>query len=92
MRILIIGGTGNISTSISHQCLEAGHDLTVFTRPESGAMSSPIPDGAKSILGDRTDHADFESKMTAAGSFDCVIDMLCYSPSDAESAVRAFRG
>jgi nucleoside-diphosphate-sugar epimerase len=30
--------------------------------------------------------------MQAAGSFDCVIDMICYHPAEAESDLRAFRG
>jgi nucleoside-diphosphate-sugar epimerase len=92
MRILIIGGTGNISTSISHRLLEEGHDLTLFTLPEPGEMDSPIPRGANSILGDRTDYEDFEAKVIEAGSFDCVIDMLCYTPEDARSDIRAFGG
>ncbi len=92
MKVLIIGGTGNISTSISRLLLEHGADLTLFTLPEPGKMDSPIPEGAKSILGDRTDYADFEAKMAEAGGFDCVIDMLCYKPADAESDVRAFQG
>lgn len=92
MRILILGGTGNISTSISQQLLQAGHELTLFKRSTSGSMSPPILEGVKIILGDRTISSDFESKMKAAGSFDCVIDMICYRPSEAESAIRAFRG
>jgi nucleoside-diphosphate-sugar epimerase len=92
MRILMIGGTGNISASISHRLLKEGHDLTLFTLPEPGKRESPIPPGAKSIRGDRKDFGAFESRMAKAGRFDCVIDMFCYDPTDAESDVRAFRG
>ena len=35
MNILIIGGTGLISTSISRQLLEAGHNLTLFNRGQT---------------------------------------------------------
>lgn len=92
MKVLIIGGTGNIGESISNQLLEAGHDLTIFTRPEKGERSSPLPQGARSIHGNRMDHVDFESQMAALDTFDCVIDMLCFTPADAESAIRAFSG
>ena len=30
--------------------------------------------------------------MEEAGSFDCVIDMVCYLPEEAESALRTFTG
>ena len=30
--------------------------------------------------------------MQEAGTFDCVIDMVCYLPEEAESAIRAFKG
>ena len=94
MKILIIGGTGNISSSITNQILHAGHDLTIFTLPESDSTSknSPIPEDAKSLLGDRRDYEKFDQMMKKAGSFDCVIDMFCFSPSDAESTIRSFRG
>ncbi len=42
--------------------------------------------------GDRRDYAAFEAQMKEAGRFDCVIDMVCFAPEDAESVVRAFRG
>ena len=35
MKILIIGGTGLISTAISRQLLAAGHDLTLYNRGET---------------------------------------------------------
>ena len=92
MNILIIGGLGNISTSITRQLLEHGHDLTLFTRSAPDELEAPIAAGAKLILGDRTDYTDFETKVTEAGEFDCVIDMLCFTPEDVESDVRAFKG
>jgi len=89
MNILIIGGTGLISTSISRQLLDAGHKLTLFNR---GQTESRLPDGYQVIRGERDDYAPFEEKMASAGPFDCVIDMVCSKSEQAESDIRAFKG
>ncbi|MAF11702.1 epimerase, partial [Candidatus Poribacteria bacterium] len=49
MRVVVVGGTGNISTSIVRELLELGHDVTCYNRGRSG---SP-PDGVRVIQGDR---------------------------------------
>lgn len=89
MKILIIGGTGNISSAISKGLAGREHDLTLFKK------HSNVPDWLKDahlVTGDRNDRADFERKLSALGTFDCVIDMLCYEPADAECDARVFRG
>ena len=89
MKILIIGGTGNISTPITKSLLERGHDLTLFNfDPQPPEWLRP----AKVITGDRTHRAEFEQKLGGLGPFDCVIDMICYEPADAECDVRTFQG
>ncbi len=90
MHILILGGTGLISTAITHQLLERGHNVTHFNR---GQTEARIPEGTvNQIVGDRKDYPAFERQMQEAGHFDCVIDMICYTEEDAASLVRAFRG
>jgi nucleoside-diphosphate-sugar epimerase len=89
MKYLIIGGTGLISTSITRFLLEQGEDVTLYNR---GQREARFPGGAKQITGDRKQLAAFEAQMAEAGLFDCVIDMICYSPEEAESDVRAFKG
>ncbi len=90
MKILIIGGTGLISTWITIRLLEqGGHDLTLYNR---GKTELRVPPGATTIIGDRTDFPQFESQMADAEMFDCVIDMVCYTPDEAESVIRAFKG
>jgi nucleoside-diphosphate-sugar epimerase len=89
MKILVIGGTGLISTAISRQLLEAGHDLTLYNR---GETEPRLPEGYHLIKGDRNDFNTFESQMADAGKFDCVIDMICFRPEQAESDIRAFKG
>lgn len=89
MKILIIGGTGNISTPLTQTLLGQGHDLTLFNYdPQPPAWFTP----GQVVTGDRTNRADFEQKLAGLGTFDCVIDMICYEPADAECDVRVFRG
>lgn len=89
MNILIIGGTGNISTAITRELLARGHALTLFNHDPQP------PDwlrGATVITGDRTQRDDFRTKLDGAGTFDCVIDMVCYEPEDAGCDIAVFRG
>jgi len=89
MKILILGGTGLISTAITRELLaRGGDDVTLYNR---GQTPPRFGAGAKYLHGDRNDFAAFERQMTDAGPFDCVIDMICFTPEQAQSDVRAFR-
>tara|TARA_Y100000588_G_C14270602_1_gene932119 strand:- start:1943 stop:2938 length:996 start_codon:yes stop_codon:yes gene_type:complete len=87
MRVLIVGGTGNISTSIVRLLLEKGHEVVCFNRGERGLL----PDGVRLIQGDRNDRDEFEEAMQEE-DFDAAIDMICFNADDAASSVRAFNG
>ena len=87
MRVCIVGGTGNISTSIVDLLLEMGHEVTCFNRGQSGTP----PAGAERLVGDRLDRDSFEKRMQGE-SFDAAIDMICFNREDALSDIRAFRG
>jgi nucleoside-diphosphate-sugar epimerase len=89
VRILIIGGTGLISTPITRFLVERGEDVTLYNR---GKTPPRIPQNVARIRGDRKDYEAFEKQMQDARPFDCVIDMVCFDPPDAESVVRAFTG
>ena len=91
MRVLIIGGTGLISTGIVKHLHARGADVTMFNR---GQRENTIASGAvKTISGDRNDFPTFEARF-AKGSekFDVVIDMIAFTPEQAQSDVRAFGG
>ena len=87
MRVCVVGGTGNISTSTVRLLLELGHDVTCFNRGERGG----VPDGARVIVGDRLEREPFEERMQRE-AFDGAIDFICHNRDDALSDVRAFRG
>ena len=87
MRVLIVGGTGNISTSIVQVLMDQEHDVTCFNRGERGTL----PERVRHIQGDRNDREAFEQAMQRE-QFDAAIDMICFNAEDAASSVRAFRG
>lgn len=89
MKYLIIGGTGLISTPMTRFLLERGEDVTLYNR---GQHAERFPQGVKLIHGDRTDFKAFENQMSMAGTFDFVIDMICYRPEEAQSDIAAFKG
>lgn len=89
MRVLIIGGSGLISTGITAQLQARGYQVTWYNR---GRREVQLAEPPPTLYGDRTNLAQFEAQMAEAGPWDCVIDMICYRPEEAESAVRAFAG
>jgi nucleoside-diphosphate-sugar epimerase len=88
MRALIIGGTGLISQGIVKHLLARGADVTVFNRAQREDM---LPREIKRLTGDRNQFDEFERRF-ADTRFDVVIDMICFGPEQAASAVRAFGG
>ena len=59
MKVLIIGGTGLISTGIVEHLLARGADITLFNRqqrPSRVATQLPV------IVGDRSVPAEFDSR------------------------------
>ncbi|MHB9031850.1 MAG: NAD-dependent epimerase/dehydratase family protein [Anaerolineae bacterium] len=89
MRVLVLGGSGLISTGITRQLLARGDAVTLYNR---GLHQAAPPAGAALITGDRRDIPAFEAAMATADMFDAVIDMICFEPAEAESALRAFNG
>lgn len=89
MKVLIIGGTGLISTGIVKALDERGAAITVYNR---GRTDDRLGAGIARLTGDRQDFPAFEQAMAAAGPWDVVIDMICFRPDEAESALRAFSG
>ena len=87
MRVLVIGGTGNISSAVVAALLERKHQVVLFNR---GQRPAPPPD-VQVIYGDRRVREDFESKLRVE-KFDAVIDMISFDADDAASSLRAFRG
>jgi nucleoside-diphosphate-sugar epimerase len=87
MRVVILGGTGNISSGIVKQLLEKGYNVICYNRGNSDST----PKGARQIVGDRNDRDAFELVMQKE-KFDMAIDMISFNAEDAASSIAAFRG
>ncbi len=87
MRILIIGGTGTISSAITRQLAAGGHDLWLLNR---GTRMAEVPVNARHII---TDIDDTERVLAAmpAGTFDAVCQFIGFVPAQVERDIRLFR-
>lgn len=87
MEILILGGTGLISTGITHLLLERGYRVTHYNR---GQRSREFEGRVTTVRGDRYDRPAFEAQAAELPAFDCIVDMIGYDPEDVRSLLRAF--
>ncbi|GGF18241.1 NAD-dependent epimerase/dehydratase family protein [Subtercola lobariae] len=87
MKVLIIGGTGNISASVVPLLLDAGHEVVCLTRGNSGKPA----EGALHMRGDRND-ADWFVPTVRAAAFDAVIDFFAFTPEQGVVNLEAYRG
>ena len=86
MRVLFIGGTGNISTAVSRLALERGIDLYLLNR---GKTDVTLP-GATTIRGDI--HEPEQVKAAIGGmQFDVVVNWIAFTPEDVEQDIMLFR-
>ena len=74
MRLLFLGGTGNISTACVEHAVEAGHEVTVLNR---GRRASRVRGSVRTILGDRDDAA-FLRGAAEAVRYDAIVDFLAF--------------
>ncbi len=89
MKVLIIGGTGLISTSITRQLVGKGYDVTLVNRGRSEDRNFGV---ARVISADRKDYAAFKTRFSSGEQYDTVIDMVAFVPDDAQSVIETFRG
>lgn len=89
MKILFIGGPGNISSGAIPVILNRDDKLAIFTLPET--ETSILEDKVKFYKGTRDSRTELE---TALEDFrpDVVIDFVCFSPSQCEDTCKALKG
>jgi nucleoside-diphosphate-sugar epimerase len=88
MKLLIIGGTGFLSSALVEESLAAGHEVTIVTR---GRRSSAPASGVQQIVADRSDLPAFRSAVQGQ-EFDAVLDAICFTPEQARQDVECFAG
>jgi nucleoside-diphosphate-sugar epimerase len=88
MRVLSIGGTGNISLAVTRLLAEQGVDVTVLNR---GRSDTALPGGVRSIRGDIRDKTS-ASDALRGGRFDVVVDWIAFTPEHVAMDVERFAG
>jgi nucleoside-diphosphate-sugar epimerase len=88
LKVLIIGGSGLISTAVRVECMDRGHEVVLFNRGRS-PLRGPAPD--RVILGDRNDEAALRRAVRAERP-DAVVDMVAFGLGQAEALLRAVDG
>jgi len=86
MKLLFIGGTGNISTDCAALLHSQGHEIMVLTRGRS-----PIPKEYRSIVADRKDGAGMRAALKQCKP-DVVLNFLGYDVSDVQIDYELFHG
>jgi nucleoside-diphosphate-sugar epimerase len=87
LKVLFIGGTGNISTAVSKLCIERGIDLYLLNR---GKRKVKIT-GTKTIKGDVSDPSGLSS-LLKKHHWDVVVDWIAFTPDQVERDIELFRG
>ncbi len=88
MRILFIGGTGNISTACTRRALE--HGLEVF-HLNRGSRPEKVPPGVVTLRADMRNRVD-TGRALAGLRFDVVVNWLGFTPDQVEADIALFRG
>ena len=88
MKILMIGGTGTISSAITRQLAESEHELWLLNR---GNRQAELPAGVKQIV------ADIENEQVVAEklgdmTFDVVCEFIGFLPEQVARDIRLFKG
>ena len=85
MKILFIGGTGNISKVCAELAVARGYDVTLLNRGKNGGVP-----GARHIIADM---ADTVAAASALGSqrWDVVADFIIFTPKELEQRLGLFR-
>ncbi len=88
MKVLLIGGTGTISTEISKKLIRDGHELWLINR---GNRNRELPEGAHTLIVDINDE-EKAAALLAGQYFDVAADFIAFVPAQLERDYRLFRG
>ncbi|MGC9360779.1 MAG: SDR family oxidoreductase [Anaerolineae bacterium] len=88
MKVLFLGGTGNISSACVERALERGHQVSIYTRGHhQPTFSRPVT----AIQGDRHD-AERLRDVARDGKYDVVTSFIGFTPDEVALDIDAFHG
>lgn len=88
MKILIIGGTGTISSAITRQLAAAGHDLWLLNR---GTRKDEVPANVRQVIADINDEQQVK-QLLGDNCFDAVCEFIGFVTQQVERDIRLFSG
>src|SRR5436190_13499274 len=84
MKILFIGGTGNISSECAALLAQQGHEILILSRGQN-----PVPAGYRAVLGDRK---KITSSLFKESQPEVVLNFLGYEVADVQLDYEVFQG
>jgi nucleoside-diphosphate-sugar epimerase len=95
MRVVVIGGTGDIGTYLEPGMVKTGHDTVVISRGSRRAYrDDPAWQDVEMVTCDReaAEHDGRFGTVVAALRPDAVVDLTCFTPEQARQLVDALDG
>ena len=90
MKILFVGGYGNISWHCTQKALELGNEVYLLNRSQTTNSRRELPIGAKLVLSDVRDIEQTQKALDGL-DFDVVCDFICYHAEEAKDAIKLFK-
>jgi nucleoside-diphosphate-sugar epimerase len=87
VKLLFLGGTGNLSTACAREAVAQGHTLTVLTR---GVSRDALPNPVERVRGDARDPGTL--RQLARRGFDAAVNFLAFDAEDVARDAAAFGG
>jgi nucleoside-diphosphate-sugar epimerase len=87
LKVLFIGGAGNISLPCVNEAVAAGHRVSLFNR---GVTAASLPPGVTTIRGDIKDAATY--RQLAKAGFDVVCQFIVFKPDEMAEDIAVFSG
>jgi len=88
VKILFIGGTGNISSTITRMLVAKGHEVHLLNRGKT--LKHPLPAGARVIAHDV--HGGTAPEALRGAKYDAVVDWIAFTVADVERNLAWFSG
>ncbi|MBN1599223.1 MAG: SDR family oxidoreductase [Bacteroidales bacterium] len=88
MKILFIGGTGNISSACTLDALKNGHEVYHFNRNKQKGEAS---ENVITVTGDRNNIMELR-QIDKFGPFDVITDFMCFTPDQMQTSIDCFAG
>ena len=86
MKVLLIGGTGNISSAVTNMLRQQGHEVWLLNR---GNKHHEIPEGVNQIVADINNEAEVD-RLLGNQQYDAVCQFIGFQPEDVERDIRLF--